>query len=221
MMKTAKKIIDLALSWKGKKESNGSHKEIIDIYNSCVPLPRGYKVKYSDAWCATFISALSIKLKYTNIIPPECSCEKMIENFKKLGVYVEDENRTPAVGDIVFYDWGDNGKGDCKGWSDHVGIVTNVSRETFTVIEGNYNGEVKQRKMSINGRYLRGFAVPKYEKEVSKPSETDALPFESLPNCITEVAKLVIKGRYGNGHDNRMKAIYTEVRKEVNRLTGN
>lgn len=173
-MKTAKKFVQFAETWKGKKENDGSHKEIIDVYNTFKPHPRGYKVKYTDAWCATFVSAVAVKLGYTDIIPPECSCRVMIEQFKKLGVYIENENRVPAVGDIVFYDWQDDGKGDNKGNPDHVGIVTDVSRETFIVLEGNYDNSVKERVLQINGRYIRGFATPRYTSEtVSEGSEKD------------------------------------------------
>ena len=172
-MKTAKKFIEFANTWKGKKESNGTHKEIIDVYNTLKPLPRGYKVKYTDAWCATFVSAVAVKLGYTDIIPPECSCIQMINHFKKLGVFIENENRTPKIGDIVFYDWQDDGKGDNKGNPDHVGIVTDVSRETFMVLEGNYDNSVKERVLQINGRYIRGFATPRYDSEtLSEHSET-------------------------------------------------
>lgn len=164
-MKYVSNIIKLAQSWVGKKESNGTHKEIIDIYNSHKPLARGYKVKYTDAWCATFISALSIKLGYTDIIPTECGCEKQINLFKKLGCWVENENRTPEVGDIIYYDWQDNGKGDNKGSSDHVGIVEKVEGNNLTIIEGNINNAVGRRKLKVNGKYIRGYGVPKYDVE--------------------------------------------------------
>ena len=216
-MKTANKIVSLALSWQGKNESNGTHKEIIDIYNSHTPLARGYKVKYSDPWCATFISALSIKLGYTNIIPTECSCPKMIELFKKLGVYIENENYTPKIGDIVFYDWQDNGKGDNKGTADHVGIVADVSLETFMVIEGNYQNAVKERVMQINGRYLRGFATPNYD--VSKGSEKVADVSETS-DAIKKLAYEVIKGKWGNGSE-RYERINNALREEVNALMRN
>lgn len=171
-MVTAKKFVEFAGSWKGKKESNGTHKEIIDVYNSFKPHPRGYKVTYNDAWCATFVSAVAIKLGCTDIIPPECSCRVMVEQFKKMGVFIENENRTPKIGDIVFYDWKDDGKGDNKGNPSHVGIVTDVSRETFMTLEGNYDNAVKERVLQINGRYIRGFATPRYASEtVSEGSE--------------------------------------------------
>ena len=50
-------IITAAKAWLGLNEADGSFREIIDLYNSITPLPVGYKVNYTDAWCATFISA--------------------------------------------------------------------------------------------------------------------------------------------------------------------
>lgn len=213
-MKSATKIVMQALLWMGKNEADGSHKQIIDIYNNHKPLARGYKVKYTDAWCATFISALSIKLDYTDIIPTECSCAKMIELFKAKGSYIENENRVPKIGDIVFYDWQDNGKGDNKGNPDHVGIVSNVSRETFTVIEGNNKNAVSERTLEINGRYIRGFAVPKYD--VSEPSEESPKPSETS-EAIKALAKEVIQGKWGNGSE-RYERIATAIQSEVNRI---
>jgi hypothetical protein len=176
-MKTVKAIIELAKSWIGRNEKDGTHKMIIDLYNSYKPLARGYKVKYTDSWCATFISALAIKLGYTDIIPTECGCQQMIDLFKKIGVWVENENRTPNSGDIIFYDWQDSGSGDNQGWSDHVGIVETVSNGKIIVIEGNYSNAVKRRTLEVNGKYIRGYGVPKYDVEpAQKPvSEKELL----------------------------------------------
>ncbi|MBO5000567.1 MAG: peptidoglycan-binding protein, partial [Bacteroidaceae bacterium] len=136
-----------------------------DVYNSHKPLARGYAVKYTDAWCSTFVSAVAIKLGYTDIIPTECGCEKHVALFKEIGCWVENENRTPSAGDIIFYDWQDNGVGDDKGNADHVGIVEKVSGSTITVIEGNYSDSVKRRTLKVNGKNIRGYGVPKYDKE--------------------------------------------------------
>jgi hypothetical protein len=105
----------------------------------------------------------------------------MIELFKKLGVWVENENCTPNPGDIIFYDWQDNGKGDNKGNPEHVGIVEKVTNGKIIVIEGNYDGTdtdrvdgVERREISVNGRYVRGYGVPKYDKAVSSPWYAEA-----------------------------------------------
>lgn len=43
-----------------------------------------------------------------------------------------------------------------------MGIVEKVSGTSITVIEGNYSDSVKRRTISVNGRYIRGYGVPKY-----------------------------------------------------------
>ena len=146
----------------GCKEKDGSHEEIIDLYNSHSPLVRGYKVKYTDAWCATFVSTVAIACGLTKIIPTECSCPKQIELFQKLGRWKESDSYSPAIGDIIYYDWNDSGNGDNKGMADHVGIVAKVTSRMITVIEGNINDAVGYRRIAINGKYIRGYGVPDY-----------------------------------------------------------
>lgn len=162
---TRAQIIKVAKEWLGFNESDGSHREIIDVYNSHKPLARGYKVKYDDAWCASFVTAVAIKANATDIIPKECGCQKMIELFKKLGRWQENEEYTPQQGDIIFYDWEDSGKGDNKGYSDHVGIVEKVSNKQITIIEGNKNNQVKRVYRTVNSKYIRGYGLPNYKEE--------------------------------------------------------
>ena len=210
MGKYAKNVVAQAQAWIGKKEKDGSHKEIIDIYNSHKPLARGYKVKYTDAWCATFVSAVAVKLGYTDIIPTECSCSKMIELLKKIGAWVEGDSYVPKGGDILFYDWDDSGKGENKNAPDHVGIVEKVDSNTITVIEGNYSNSVKRRTIKVDGKYIRGYGVPKYDAEVATKT-------------VTQLAREVLKGKWGNGSERKKRLTeagydYTAVQKEVNRL---
>ena len=171
-MATVNELLNQARAWSGKKESNGSHKEIIDVYNGHKPLARGYKVKYTDSWCATFISALAIKCNCTDIIPTEASCGKMIELFKNIGCWQEDGNVTPNPGDIIFYDW------DKKdGWPEHVGIVESVSGNQITAIEGNKSDAVARRTIAVGNTSIRGYGVPKYSgsnsQSTPKPSEVN------------------------------------------------
>lgn len=156
-------IVKQAQSWIGCKESDGSHKKIIDVYNSHKPLARGYKVKYTDSWCAAFVSAVSIKCGYTAIIPTECSCPQMIELFKDLGEWVENDAYKPSAGDVILYDWNDSGSGDNTGTPDHIGIVEKVSGNTITIIEGNKGDAVARRTIQVNGVTIRGYGVPKYD----------------------------------------------------------
>ena len=171
-MKSANKILDQARAWIGCKEADGSHKKIIDTYNGHSPRARGYKVRYTDSWCATFVSAVAIACGYTDIIPTECGCQRMIDLFKQLGCWKEADNYVPTPGDVCFYDWDDSGKGDCTGWSDHVGYVEKVEGDTITLIEGNRSNRVKRCTIKVNGRYIRGYGVPKYGKAATAPVVT-------------------------------------------------
>jgi len=121
------KIVGIMQGWIGSKESDGSHKKIIDIYNGHKPLARNYTVKYTDAWCATTVSAAAIVAELTDIIPTECGCGQMIETLQKIGAWQESDAYKPEPGDIIFYDWQDSGAGDNTGWPDHVGIVEKVA----------------------------------------------------------------------------------------------
>lgn len=155
-------VVAAAQSWLGRKEADGSHREIIDLYNSHSPLARGYKVKYTDAWCAAFASAAAIQAGLTGIIPTECGCEEFIKRFQAMNAWVEDDAYLPAPGDYIFYDWQDKGQGDCTGRADHVGIVASCDGKTVTVIEGNKNDAVGYRSLPVNGQYIRGYGTPDY-----------------------------------------------------------
>src|SRR5574344_159800 len=174
MSYSRQKVVDLVESWEGRKESNGTHKYIIDIYNGHSPLPRNTKMQYSWAWCACTWSALAIKLGYTPIMPIEISCYYLIEQAKKMGCWQENDAYVPSPGDAVLYDWDDNGVGDNKGNPDHVGTVIYVNKASgyMVVMEGNYSNAVKRRTISLNGKYIRGFITPKYTSNtVSTPEQ--------------------------------------------------
>lgn len=213
-------VVDLVNSWLGRKESDGTHKYIIDIYNSYTGgLPRGIKMAYNWAWCACTWSALAIKLGYTDIMPLEISCGELVENAKKMGCWQEKDNFVAKPGDAILYDWEDSGAGDNIGWPDHIGVITEVHPEAgyYVVTEGNYGDAVKKRTISINGRYIRGFITPKYDENDVKPSHQDS------GKDLKTIAREVIAGTWGNG-DNRRKALeragydYAKVQKEVNNI---
>jgi len=165
-MATRNQIVKQAQAWIGKKEKDGSFKVIIDTYNADKPLPRGYAVKYTDEWCATFVSAVGIKCGAKAVILKECSCAKMIELHKANGTWVERDSYVPAPGDLILYDWEDTKpKEENTNRPNHIGIVEKVSGNTITVIEGNKGQAVARRTLQVNGKYIRGYAVPKYEAE--------------------------------------------------------
>ena len=210
-MATREQAVAQAKAWHGKKESDGSYKEIVDVYNSAATV----KAKYSTPWCAEYISAIGIKIGAD--FPISTSCGEQIKMWKAMGCWVEDDAYVPTPGDVVYYDWDDNGKGDDTTGHDHTGMVIEVSGNTFKVEEGNKKDAVGTRTMSINGQYIRGFAVPKYDTAV------EPAPAPAPTKSVDELAKEIIDGKWGNNPE-RKKALteagydYDAVQKRVNEM---
>lgn len=156
-------VVRIARSFLGAKEGGEEHLLILSVYNGQDPLPRGYKMTAKDAWCAAFCTAVGLMAGVGSGIPRECSCSRLIAQAKEGGIWVESDGYKPKLGDWCVYDWDDDGKGDCTGAPDHIGIVTKVGASGFTVTEGNYSNRVKDRTMQVDGKYIRGYICPDYD----------------------------------------------------------
>ena len=89
---------------------------------------------------------------------------------------MEDDAYIPKPGDVMFYDWEDDGNGDNTGTPDHVGIVTSVSGNVINCIEGNYSDSVMQTAHLVDSQFIRGFGLPDYSSIASEnpaPSPDD------------------------------------------------
>lgn len=199
----------------GITEGSEQHKEILKIFNDSGLCTR-YKMSVGDPWCATATSAAFIATGLSGIFPcVECSCESMINLAITAGIWIENDAYVPDTGDVILYDWNDNGVGDCTGWSDHVGIVISCDGSTIKVIEGNKSNTVGYRDIAVNGKYIRGFITPHYA------ATTTPQPFTK--KSIEEIAKEVYLGEWGNGKE-RQSALenagynYQEVQEAVNTL---
>ena len=172
-LNTRASMIEQAQAWVGRNEADGSFKSIIDTYNSHTPLARGYELKYTDEWCAGFVSAVAIATGNTDNVPLEVSCPRMIQIAQNMGIWQENDGYVPSPADIILYDWDDNGNGDNTANPDHVGIVESVSNGVITVIEGNMSEKVGRRSLDVDGRYIRGFITPEYKAgEDNEPQES-------------------------------------------------
>ncbi len=163
-------VLYLAEKWKGQRDL------IVDVYNSFQPLARGYRVKYQDSLCATYISALFIRLGATSIVPPECGAMQLARNMDALGRYHEKDKCDPAPGDIIFFDW----QGDS--WIDHVGIVTEV-KNNIVVYSHIPSYSVKVNEILKSSQHIRGYARPEYD--------TDDTPAPEVPSGEITVGDLV------------------------------
>lgn len=187
-----KELVETARSFLGVKQGSKKHKEIIDIFNKV--RPDGWAMTYSALWCATFASAMGIKefgiKKAEMVFPLSANCGTIINKAKAMGEWKESDSYKPTRGDWILYDWDDDGKGDNVGGPDHVGIVESVGNGYIKVIEGNKHKEVGERSIPLNGRYIRGFVIPKYSRIATK--HTNAWYFRRALRQIVN---------YANKHD--------------------
>lgn len=169
MRKTAQDVLNVMRSWLGYNEVNGKFRQIIDLYNSVKPLPRGYAVQYHDEWCDTTVSAAGIKAECSDLIGRECGCEQHVKIFQSMGIWIEDGTIVPKPGDIILYNWGQSYQPN-NGYSDHIGFVESVSGGQITCIEGNKGEAVARRVISVGNGNIRGYARPRYSGAGTTPS---------------------------------------------------
>ena len=155
-------LVQTAEAWLGANETDGSHQAIIDLYNTQESLPMGYEVQAADSWCATFVTVAAMEAGLTDIIPPECGCQRQIGLFEEMGCWQETDTYLPLPGDIIYYAWEDSPFGDCTGWADHVGIVVGTCWPFVKVIEGNKDDRVDYRIVSIWDGTIRGYGLPQF-----------------------------------------------------------
>lgn len=192
------RVVATAKAWIGYNEADGSHRQIVDVYNSHRPLARGYALKYTDAWCAGFVSAVAIKLGLTDIMPTEVGVWNMIELYRKLGRWQESDSYVPKPGDVIMYAWSDNGVGDCTSGASHVGIVVACDGKTITVIEGNKANAVGYREIAVNGRYIRGFGLPDYASKATENEPVSPAPATNKEKTIKMELRMLKRGMSGN-----------------------
>ena len=170
-----------AVAWIGCKESNGSHKEIVNIYNSVTNMG---KIGYKTSWCAAFVSAVAINTGNTSVIPVDCYCPRMLNTFRSWG-RTADRNFLPSGGDLIFYDWNNNNV------PDHVGMVYYSTGNQVTTIEGNFSDAVKCRTVSRGGGDILSYGLPAYSEQgrvtYNAPVATSASAGVLVEDPVTEV----------------------------------
>ena len=108
-------------------------------------------------WCACFVSWCGNECGYieSGVMPNFSWCETGVNWFKDRNQWL-DPGATPAPGDIVFFDWNNNGE------PDHVGIVERVEDEYVYTIEGNSGDAVRQNLFPISSSAIYGYGTPEF-----------------------------------------------------------
>lgn len=155
-------LVEAAEGYLGLHEGDEAFQTLIREYNAQSNLPMDYPLTPEDSWCAAFVTVAALQAGLTDIIPPECSCERQIGLFLELERWEERDSLIPLPGDLIYYDFDNRRPGDCTGWSDHVGIVVGTKWPFIKVIEGNWSDQVCYRYILINDISIRGFGKPDY-----------------------------------------------------------
>lgn len=150
------KILEIAEGYYGINESSPAFFHLIDFYNTITPLPRGYRMNYSDSWCAAYVSVVMRRAGIENF-PYECGCSEMFNKLRDRGCHIL--GRPPMPGEIVFFK------------SSHVGIVNGWGDENWNVptIEGNSGDMCAHRNHNMFDKNILGWCSPyRYSSEEIK-----------------------------------------------------
>ena len=107
-------------------------------------------------WCACFVSWCADQTGYIDAgaIPMFSYCPTGISWFQSKGAW-EGRNYTPSPGDIIFFDWQNDGE------SDHVGIVERVEDGYVWTVEGNSGDMCRQKSYPIGSSVICGYGLLK------------------------------------------------------------
>lgn len=115
---------------------------------------RWYGFTSRVSWCACFVSWCGEQCGYLEggVIPKFSLCSDGLKWFQEKGQF-KDGSCVPAVGNIIFFDWGDDGS------IDHVGIVESVGKGKVNTVEGNSGDAVRRRSYLIGNREIYGYGT--------------------------------------------------------------
>ena len=135
--------------------NKSEQKYLRDYYNEhCFPLvkkERRYRIQEGDNWCAMFTSVMAHKMGLgADEFPYEVSVMEQYKIAKERGIFFTDRSKIKP-NDLILFDW------DKNGWADHVGLVVKVGKDLITSIEGNFQGTVNYRTVSIHSKSIFGF----------------------------------------------------------------
>ena len=89
-------------------------------------------------------------------IPKFAACASQgVPWFKERGEW-RDNSYIPSSGDIIFFDWEDDGE------ADHVGIVEKVKNGMVYTIEGNSGDICKENNYALCFNKILGYGIPSY-----------------------------------------------------------
>lgn len=116
-----------------------------------------YGYPYRVEWCAIFVSWVADQCGYIDagVIPKFAYCPEGANWFMANGQW-QGKDYTPTPGDIIFFDW------EQDGVTDHVGIVDYCENGRVYTIEGNRGESCKALSYVAGSSAIYGYGLPLY-----------------------------------------------------------
>ena len=145
---------------------------------------RWYGSEYAD-WCAMYVSFC---LHYAGVpesaFPQEAGCGSWVRALQAHGLYRAPGEYTPQSGDLVFFDWQQNGQ------PDHVGILEKADAGSLTVLEGNSGNSVRRNSYPTADGSICGYgSLNEAFKRYRQAQESEAPEIPETPAPDAEAAE--------------------------------
>ncbi len=113
-----------------------------------------YGYPYRVEWCAIFVSWCADQCGYldTGVLPKMMGVRPYVNWFMERGQW-QGRDYEPSPGDIIFFDW------ENDGLADHVGIVERVENGVIYSVEGNAGDTCAERSYSVASSPVYGFGI--------------------------------------------------------------
>ena len=154
-------LLSLARQFIGVNQFDDAHRFLVNLYNSGVRSYSGYRVSVYDDWCDIYVSSMYQLAGIIQLIDKEAYVPFHIQLMKNKGIWIG--RSTPQAGDIVTFDWQQDGD------SDNIGIVEKVENGRIYTLEGNTSdhsdpdlSKFVAKSYPINYDKIVGFGRPQY-----------------------------------------------------------
>lgn len=147
-------ILDIASNEVGVEEDSNGNTKYHPFFN----------FSQGEAWCAAFVAWCANQANVSTLIIPETALVNEMKSFmqERNNYYPSksvDPNSTfsPQAGDLFFFY-----NPTPNDWKNHIGFVVGVEGDHIRVIDGNWNSQVCNRRVSLTEPLLIGFGRPQY-----------------------------------------------------------
>ena len=140
-----------------------------------------------EEWCAFFVSyCLYYAQVPSSVIPRYGNCQRWVDALSGIGLYESSKTAQPRYGDIIFFDWQNDGH------VDHVGIYISTDEDgTVHTLEGNHNKGVGFNTFKPGDTRIVGYGLVNYAYDVYSGRQAE------LTELVCEGEEYTVTASYG------------------------